>query len=67
MSKEPTQQSNELLGWTKQELEEALAKVKQPYYDFEVAEICKWLKAHGKRMRVKLDGSVRIENKDDPW
>jgi len=32
----------------------------QPYYDFEIAKICAWLKAHRMTMHVKLDGSVQL-------
>jgi len=38
-------------------------EVKQPYYDFEIAEMIRWLKAHGLTMHVKLDGSVTFRDK----
>jgi hypothetical protein len=59
----PNQYSQELIGWTKQEHEEALRKVKQPYYDFEIAKICVWLKQHGLTMHVTLRGDVAFKRK----
>lgn len=35
----------------------------QPYYDFAIAEIIKWLKEHGYTMHVRLDGSVVLRRK----
>ena len=32
----------------------------QPYYDFEIAKICAWLKRHGYRMHVTLAGNVTL-------
>lgn len=55
------------IGWTEEEYKAALVKVKQPYYDVQIAEICKWLKVHGMRMRVKLDGSILLQKTTDPW
>lgn len=36
----------------------------QPYYDFEIAKICAWLKAHGYTMHVTLSGTVTLRKKD---
>jgi hypothetical protein len=36
---------------------------KQPYYDFEIAKICAWLKAHGYTGHVTLKGEVTIRDK----
>lgn len=30
----------------------------QPYYDFEIAKICVWLKKHGYKCHVTLSGNV---------
>ena len=56
--------SHELLGWTELELEEALAKVKQPYYDFEIAAISKWCKEHGYKCHVSIKGEVVLRKKE---
>ena len=45
------------------DLQEQLNKVKQPYYDLEIAKICTWLKEHKLTMHVKLDGSVSFKKK----
>jgi hypothetical protein len=37
--------------------------MKQPYYDFEIAKICVWLKKHGYTMHVKLNGDVELRKK----
>lgn len=34
--------------------------MKQPYYDFEIAKICAWLKANGYTMHVTLKGEVTL-------
>lgn len=54
-----------LMQWTEQERREALAKVKQPYYDFELAEISKWCIANGYKCHVSIKGEVRLVLKDD--
>lgn len=38
----------------------------QPYYDFEIARICQWLKEHGYTMHVRLTGAVELRRKDRP-
>lgn len=41
----------------------------QPYYDFEIAKICAWLKERGLSMHVKSNGSVefrRVQPKENP-
>jgi hypothetical protein len=35
----------------------------QPYYDFEIAKICKWLKKNGYIARVSLSGNLTLEKK----
>lgn len=35
----------------------------QPYYDFEIAKICAWLKQHGYEMHVTLAGAVTLQKK----
>ena len=62
MSNEHKQRSHALLGWTEQELEEALSKVKQPYYDFEVAAISRWCVQQKYRCHVSLKGDVWLED-----
>lgn len=37
----------------------------QPYYDFEIAKICAWLKANGYTMHVSLRGDVTLRRKQD--
>lgn len=37
----------------------------QPYYDFELAKICEWLKANGYTMHVTLTGAVELRKKPD--
>ena len=46
------------------DLQEQLNKVKQPYYDFEIAKIYVWLKEKSLTMHVKLDGSVTFKPKE---
>ena len=41
-----------------------LNDIKQPYYDFEIAKICAWLRAYGYTMHVKLNGSVELRKSD---
>lgn len=55
MSKEPKVPSPEL--------QEQLNNVKQPYYDFEIAKICKWLRMNGLTMHVTLRGDVTFRDK----
>lgn len=62
MSNVPKQRSHALLGWTEQELEEALSKIKQPYYDFEVAAISRWCVKNKYRCHVSLKGEVWLED-----
>ena len=45
------------------ELIEHLNKVKQPYYDIELAKISVWLKKHGLTMHVTLKGEVTFRDK----
>ena len=45
------------------DLQDQLNRVKQPYYDIELAKISKWLKEYGYTMHVKLDGSVTLKKK----
>ena len=33
----------------------------QPYYDFEIAKICAWLKQHGYTCHVSFKGGIRID------
>jgi hypothetical protein len=40
-----------------------LEKVKQPYYDIELAKISIWLRMNKLTMHVKLDGSVSFKKK----
>ena len=40
-----------------------LNEVKQPYYDFEIAKICVWLKKNGMSMHVTLKGDVSFKKK----
>ena len=35
----------------------------QPYYDFEIANICAWLKANGYTFHVKLNGHCELRLK----
>jgi hypothetical protein len=35
----------------------------QPYYDFEIAKICTWLKARGLTMHVTLDCKITFRDK----
>lgn len=35
----------------------------QPYYDFEIAKICVWLKANGYTMHVTISGNVTLRKK----
>ncbi len=35
----------------------------QPYYDFELAKICAWLKKHRMTMHVSLNGEVSLRYK----
>ncbi len=37
----------------------------QPYYDFEIAKICAWLKANGYTMHVTLAGNVTLKRKTE--
>jgi hypothetical protein len=39
--------------------------VRQPWYDFELAKICAWLKKHGYTMHVDLAGNVELRKKPD--
>ena len=41
------------------------AQTSQPYYDFEIAGICAWLKANGYTMHVTLAGNVTLRKKPD--
>lgn len=63
MSRDQSQHYNERIGWTKAEFEEALSKVKQPYYDFEIAKICQWLKKHKYKCFVSINGQVSLERR----
>lgn len=38
--------------------------MKQPYYDFEIAKICEWLKKHNMTMHVTLSGKVTLKDKE---
>ena len=37
--------------------------IRQPYYDFEIARICSWLKKNGLTMHVSLNGNVVFKQK----
>jgi hypothetical protein len=36
----------------------------QPYYDFELAKICEWLKKNGYTMHVSIKGEVVLIKKE---
>lgn len=36
----------------------------QPYYDFEIAKICAWLKKHGYTCHVTLSGALTLRKKE---
>ncbi len=36
----------------------------QPYYDFELAKICAWLREHGYTMHVTIKGEITLRKKD---
>jgi len=48
------------------DLQEQLNEVKQPYYDFEIAKICQWLRMHKHKltMYVSLKGDVVFRDKE---
>ncbi len=43
-----------------------MIQLPQPYYDFEIAKICVWLKKHGYTMHVTLRGDVTLRRKVQP-
>jgi hypothetical protein len=48
---------------TRAEIRALLKDVKQPYYDFEIAKICKWLRTNGLPMHASLKGEVVFRDK----
>jgi hypothetical protein len=47
-----------------QNTEDVPVQKPQPYYDFELAKICAWLKANGHTMHVTLGGNVTLRKKE---
>lgn len=45
-------------------MSEQIEQKPQPYYDFEIAKICAWLKENGLTGHVTLSGKVTLKPKE---